>query len=234
MLYNNNRDPEKLLRLIKDSLSKWESFAENEKKAEPLEPETIDSRYTVSLPEGGLELRVRTRVLGGYEETNDRWRKIFQNGLGRDNFWLSAAEHKALASGSIPESVKVRLARFHLVDGTRGEPPMWKRDEIRALELSLAENQIAGKVHLETDDGSRGFEAEIRGEIEVENQQVTRLDLVVLGEFWGEGRYTRGAPEGRFPLVVTLECSDGTDLADGIPPQGSRGWLDGYMKVSRD
>jgi len=48
--------------------------------------------------------------------------------------------------------------------------------------------------------------------------------------FWGEGRYTRRAPEGRFPFAVSFTLADGSDIADAIPPQGSRGWVGGYLR----
>jgi hypothetical protein len=66
--------------------------------------------------------------------------------------------------------------------------------------------------------------------IETREGKVTRFDLVAKGEFWGEGTFTRGAPKGRFPLAIGFELADGTDLADKIPPQASRGWLQGYIR----
>lgn len=46
-----------------------------------------------------------------------------------------------------------------------------------------------------------------------------------LGDFLGEGPYTSGAPEGKFPLAISFTLADGSDLADRIPPQESRGWV---------
>ena len=79
----------------------------------------------------------------------------------------------------------------------------------------------------------RGLEAPIsqgRWSIEVEAGQVVRFDMVCLGEFWGEGNYTQGAPQGKFPLAISFTLADGTDIADRVPPQGSRGWLQGYLR----
>ena len=66
--------------------------------------------------------------------------------------------------------------------------------------------------------------------VESKDGRVTRFDVVVKGLFRGEGPYTRGAPKGEFPLAISLQLADGSDVADGIPPQGSRGWLDGYIR----
>ena len=59
---------------------------------------------------------------------------------------------------------------------------------------------------------------------------VTRFDLLARGEFWGEGTFTRGAPKGRFPLAIALSLADTSAGASGVPPQGARGNLKGYLK----
>jgi hypothetical protein len=230
LLYNNNRDPGKLRRLMTEKLAEFEASPAAERAVEAIASDEVDARYNVQPPEGGLVLRVRAKVLGGYEPTDDPWRRIFQESVSRDNLWITAAEHGALARGEVPESLRRRIARFHLVDNTRGEPPMWEGGEIRSLEMRLRDGRLTGTVCLETDRGDRGYEAELRGVVEVKGGRVVRLELVALGEFWGAGPFTGVAPEGRFPLAVTFELADGTDLADRIPPQGSRGWLEGYLR----
>ena len=230
LLYNNNRDPDKLQRLMKQKLTEFESRATSASSAAEIQTEKLDPQYNVSAPEGGLVLRVRAKVLDGYEPTEDRWQRIFQTALSRDNLWVSASEHKALVRGELPVSLRERIARFHLVDNTRGEPPMWKEKEIRNLDATLDNGQLNGTVRLETDGSDRGYEAELKGFVEVQDDAVVRFDMVVLGEFWGDGPFTRGAPQGRFPLAISFTLADGTDVADRIPPQGSRGWLRGYLR----
>lgn len=230
LLYNNNRDPEKVLRLMKRSLQQLSSQPESSAEVAELHADKIDPRYNVSPPDGGLVLRVHAKVLDGYEPTDNRWRRIFQTALSRDNLWVSASEHKALVRCEIPEKLKQRIAKFHLVDNTRGEPPMWKTAEIRDLQLSLDDGQLQGSVRLSNSDGSRSYDADLKGEVEIKDGQVVQFDLVCLGQFQGEGRYTRGAPEGKFPLAISFTLADGSDVADRIPPQGSRGWVDGYMR----
>jgi hypothetical protein len=67
--------------------------------------------------------------------------------------------------------------------------------------------------------------------VETNDEGVTRFELVAHGDFKGEGPYTRGAPEGKFPLAILFTLADGSDIADKIPPQGSRGWVQGYLNV---
>ena len=229
LLYNNNRDPDKLRRLMMQALNQ---FAANSASASPVDvirAETVDPRYSVSPPPDGLVLRVRAKVLGGYDRPNNRWQRIFQTALSRDNLWISENEHQALVAGTIPDRLQQRIARFHCVDNTRGEPQMWRTEEIRKLEMRLANGKLAGSVRLDSNRRETGFEADMKGHIEVEDGKVARFDMVVLGEYWGDGPFTRGAPRGRYPLAIVFTLADGTDLADQIPPQGSRGWLPGYL-----
>ena len=207
LAFTNNRGADRVLGMMKSSL-------QNNPKP----------------PTGGLVVRVTSKVLGGYEKTDNEYRRIFQASLGRDNLWIRAAEHTALAKGELPKSLLRRIARFHLVDNTRGEPPMWDNNEIKKLEGVLRKGQLRATVHLRTANNDRGYEAQLFGRIETKNGKVTRLDLVAKGTFWGEGRYTRNAPKGRFPLAVAFTLVDGKGAADSIPPQGSRGWVQGYIK----
>ena len=106
---------------------------------------------------------------------------------------------------------------------------MWQKDEIRKIEMTLGDGQLKGVAHLETARGERGYKAELLGVVEVEEGKVTRLDIVALGEFWGEGPFTGGAPKGKFPLAISFTLADDSDVADRVPPQGARGWLQGYL-----
>lgn len=230
LLYNNNRNPDRLRRLMKEKLVEFDSDAGASRDAVAISAETVDARYNPRPPEGGLVVRVRAKVLEGYQPTENRWRQVFQSALSRDNLWISASEHQAIVRGEFPVSLQHRIARFHLVDNTRGEPPMWRRDEIRSCQIELVDGRLSGSVQLETRDGRRGYQADLNGVIEIKDGAVASLEMVALGQFWGEGRYTGGAPEGKFPLAISFTLADGSDVADRIPPQGARGWLEGYMR----
>ncbi len=230
LLYNNNRDPEKVLRLTKKASVTFAASKSAKRATKPIASGKVDVRYNPVPPEGGLVVRVRAKVLGGYVATSDRWRKAMQTALSRDNLWITQKEHAALVAGELPKKLMRRLTRFHLVDNTRGEPPMWQDKEVRKIAFERDGKRIRGSVLLRTEDGKRGYGASMLGFVEVEKDVVTRFDLVVNGEFWGEGRYTRNAPAGRFPFAVSLTLADGSDVADAIPPQASRGWVEGYFR----
>lgn len=222
--YNNNRDTERILEMMREALAKFDP-----KEVAAIEPGEADRRYTYDPPAGGLVVRADSRVLGGYEETTDESRKMFQEGMGRDNLWIRQDEHAALARSEVPASLVLRLARFHLVDNTRGEPPMWEKDEVVAHSVVLKDGKLSGQVQLKSKSGDREFKADLLGFVEVKEDRVVRFDLVARGLFRGEGEFTRGAPEGDFPLGIAFRLADGTDIADAIPPQGARGWIAGYL-----
>jgi hypothetical protein len=223
--YNNNRGAERIRRLMQDAVDNFQP-----PDAQPLTAEQIDERYRVRLEDGGAVVRVHAQVLGGYERPKDHWDQIFQTAVSRDNLWITVREQSELAAGRFPKSLALRIARFHLIDNTRGEPPMWEGGEVRSLEMSLVDGEIRGHVELRTDSGLRGFRAELRGVVTCADDKLTQFDCVAKGDYWGHGRYTPGAPSGKFPLVISFRLADGSDLADGIPPQGSRFWIDGYLR----
>jgi hypothetical protein len=224
LLYNNNRDPDKVASLLKQTL-----LSHDGERKKALAANTTDKRYAMKPPKEGLVIRVQAKVMGGYKPTEDRWTKIFQNALSRDNLWISAAEHQSLVNGEIPESLTSRLARFHLVDNTRGEPLMWTPDEIKHIALTIDQGVVRGSVLLKSADNSRGYEAKLRGAIETSADKVTRFDMVASGQYWGAGPYTRKPPPGKFPLAISFTLADGTDLADALSPQAARGWLENYF-----
>jgi hypothetical protein len=107
---------------------------------------------------------------------------------------------------------------------------MWRENEILKLEGKITNGQLRTTVQLKTAKGDRGYEAKLLGYVETKSGKVTRLDIVANGQFWGEGPYTRNAPKGRFPLAIAFTLADGKDTADTIPPQASRGWVQGYVR----
>lgn len=190
-----------------------------------------DPRFNRSVPEQGLVLSAHTKVLGGYPDTGDRKVKIYQESLGRDHVWLEKADVDALVAGKLPDGLRTRIGCYHLVDNTRGEPPWWRKSEIKKLELTLSEGVLRGTAHFESDSGDRGFVADLRGVVEVKDGKVTRFDLVAKGEAWGAGRYNGGQPPGKYPLAVAFSLIDPKRDADRVLPQGAcRGNFGGYFE----
>jgi hypothetical protein len=194
-----------------------------------------DVRYSRIPPADGLILSTFTRIPLELPE-GGRWTP--NQAVGRDHMWLTRHEVGSLqppvwkkdTEYPLPPAIAERLARFHLTDNVRGEPPMWSRGHIRELKISIRVSDPAtgrlsllGTARLESNDGKRGYDSRLQGELVVNRQseRVTRMDLLAWGEAWGEGPYTRGAPPGRFPLLVAFSLA-GDKPADRVPPQGSR------------
>ncbi len=227
LLYNNNRNPERLRRLMREAL---EAFAQREPvEADPAEMGERDQRFHPEPPEGGLIVRVHAKVLGGYKPTEDPVRQMFQEALSRDNLWVTAEEQDVLTRDELPETLARRIALYHLIDNTRGEPTMWRPHHIRKLEMTLVGGVLRGSVHLESEGGDTGYEAELFGRVSVEDGRVAGFELAAEGDYWGHTRYTPGCPEGRFPLAVVFRLADGEDAADTIPPQAHGWWGSDYL-----
>ena len=231
--YNNNRGAERLKPIMRKALQDFD--AGSLASVKPINQGKRDPRFAFDPPTDGMILRVNAKVLGGYESTEE-WHALFQSSIARDNAWFTKEDTRQLADwinqgGEMPATLAYRIARFHLIDNTRGEPPRWSKQEIKHLSISIDQaGQIRGQVLLETADGKRGYSADMIGVATASEGKVTKFDLVCKGEHWGNGRFTHFGPKGKFPLAVAFRIADGTDPADTILPHGAKGWLDGYYQ----
>ncbi len=234
--YNNNRGTKRIGNLMKNALeelgseknkeAETKSSVENKNPAESLDGRP-DTRFKFALAADGLTLRVHSRILDGYEPT-EQWHAAFHKAVGRDNAWLQSSDIQEIVKciengGTLNDKIARRIARFHLEDNTRGEPSYWSDRNIKQIEIRFdTDGNIFGNVHLETDNGKRGFVAQLRGAAKSEGSRITQFDLVAKGEYWGSGKYTSFAPKGKFPLVIAFRIADGTDPSDAIAPHGTK------------
>ncbi len=183
-----------------------------------------------SMPPGTKVARVNSRVLEGYAKVRSPQHRIMQQSIGRDHLWIMVDEQVALASGRFPDSLSRKIARFHLIDNTRGEPPMWEPGDVSHLAIRMDEQgAIHGDVRLATGDGQRGFEGTIQGQVESADNQLVQFDLLAKGLYWGEGKFTRSAPAGKFPFAVAIRLAPGDSIADQVLPQAIKGWHRQYI-----
>ena len=142
---------------------------------------------------------------------------------------------------ALPAKVADRVVRFHLVDNTRGEPPLWSKQEVRAKRFTLTvtsatadaiELRLEGEAVMATDadldKADRGYEARLLGNLRYVPAKKTfdRFDVTAVGTHWGESGLTRGARAGKTLLGVSFELA-GDGPGDKVPPQGIRE-IDGY------
>jgi hypothetical protein len=262
LAYRNHRDPGVMRSVLEQGLKAWKKLPEAERKPGAVqvgEPGKQDATYVRTPPKGALVLNVHTRILDrkeGGDYCIGTCRTAGGDQAALDHLWLTEEEWKSLVPANpkkgdtltVPNRIVQRIARFHLTDNTRGEPPMWNRREVHQAAMTLTVEEVSPAAVSLRLDGSvllanaadaakanRGFDARLLGYVRYnrEKKAMERFDVVALGLHWGEGTYTRGARPGRTPLGIAFELARGDSPADVVPPQGSRS-LRGYMNADTD
>jgi hypothetical protein len=240
--------------LMIECLVKFKKLPPNKRQPGAIKVEDqgpLDPQYARVPPAGGLVLSVNTRIL---EQKNGTFRKGACQALGgdhsaRDHMWIQAEEVKDLVPEKrevgfkfpVPEAIAERLARFHLIDNTRGEPPTWSREQVRSRRMELTvvsvtadfiDLSLDGDAVMATDaDLSKaniGYEVRLGGRMRysLKKNAFEKFEIVALGQHWGDHAHMQPARPGKTHLGVSIEIA-GNKPGDKVPPQGSR-WLDGY------
>jgi hypothetical protein len=248
--YRNHQDPDVMREFLRTSLQAWKKLPlEQRAKAAASIPELtkIDERFVPTLPKDALIVNVYGRILERTDDFVCPGTCKFPGGqrASHDHLWIRADEWQALLPKNakkgleiaVPEKLVYRLARYHLIDNTRGEPPMWTRSDVHKATMNLVvEDVTADEVRLkltgtfllstglDAATSKRGYDAALFGAIDYHpaNRKITNLKMAVLGDHWGEGQYTAGARPGRTPFGIAFELADPTRTADRVPPQASR------------
>jgi hypothetical protein len=250
---------------LNEALQKWNKLPESVRKPGGItlpEPKSAPRKALIAPPQNGLVLRVFQRnlkrgpkgavALITKKELKDRklypdigWEwgeNVFAQPMP-DVMWLREAEWKALVPPNpkkndqleVPASVKMRLFRYHLTNGTFGLPGEWRPKEIRRGELKLTVEAVSPVVRLRLHGSAllatgadlakamRGYDAQLSGILEYDpaKKAFTRFDLVSLGDFWG-GDYegNRFIRPGRNPFGIAFELASGDRPTDLVPPRG--------------
>ena len=250
---NVGQNPPAMLDLLREGLAKWKQLPEWERAAGAVKVPPhgkVDTNYDRQPPTGGVILKVYARALDRAKQTSITTVSFTDaectvgrgDEASRDHLWLTEAEWRSLtpehaqvgARFPFPAKIAERILRFHLVDSTRGEPPFWRRSDIRTNEINLVVQRVTpeeihlrleGSVRLATDADQRGYEPMLTGSIKYDRKQqrLTQFDVVAIGDHWGSGAHTRRATRpGRTPLGVAFELTSGASPQDRIAPQGAR------------
>jgi hypothetical protein len=251
---NVGQNPQAMRDLLREGLSKWRKLPDSDRLPGAFHvPDhgPMDHSFFRSPPAGGLILNVYARALDRKQDERI-WAftdAVCKVGSGdeasRDHLWLTDAEWRSLLPANprqgdkfpMPIGIAERVLRFHLVDNTRGEPPMWRREHIRRSELiwhiedvraETVRLRLEGSVLVATSkdlaQAERGYEATLLGYLTYNpiSRDIRRFDLVSVGDHWGAGPYTRRARPGRTPLGIAFEMAGGESPADRVAPQGAR------------
>ncbi len=227
LAFRHTLDPFVVRQILISALERTDSNPSASGWIEPVE----EADFTLKPPAGVVVLDVVSRVLGGYGEPSSHRERILQSSHGRDHCWIRQDEVASLSEGIVPESLLSRIARFHLVDNTRGEPPMWRADQIHSAEAVLRDGQLVGSVRLETARGRRGYSASLLGLVDAAGGMVTQFDVVARGLAWGRGYHNGGAPRGDYPLAVRFTLAQGAWPFDAVPPGAARTRAGEYLGI---
>jgi hypothetical protein len=227
--------------VLKDALAKWQALPESKRKPKPFneDPGKPDPQFDRRPPEGTVIVRVYAREL---EHEGASYKKAApHNGIGMnqaslDHLWIKPEEAKALITSltpgekiTLPPTLIRRIARFHLVDNTRGEPDFWPdigKTELSATVESVKKGiltlKLSGSFQLKR--GDMGFEGTLGGSIAYDTGKRTwvKFELTAVGEHWGQSTYCHGARPGKAPVGIATVLADGKQEADKIPPQAAR------------
>lgn len=235
--------------LMRDALAKFARLPEAKRKPGAVKVEDsgkLDADYARTPPEGGLILTAYTRILdfkdGGYSKGSCK--SVGGDKAARDHVWITKDEVKALAPAKaevgfrypVPAKVADRLTRYHLIDNTRGEPELWKPEQVRAKRMSLTvtaatadavDIRLEGEALLATDldpaKAERGYEARLLGTLRYRPAKGTfdKFDITAVGTHWGEHFDTAPARSGKSLLGQSFELAEDRP-GDRVPPQGIR------------
>ena len=228
LAFNNNRGPERIRDLMTAALKNW-----SPPQAAPLPGETNAKRkFPDHPPDGTVVVQVNTRVLDGYPDPENTYQEIMQSAVGRDNLWIFKSELQSLMNHNFPKSLAKKLVQFHAVDNTRGEPPMWSESNIVSLAIQINhKGEISGSVTLENSSSNRSCHLKLFGYVAFTKGRLTQFDVVMLGQYAGQGKYTPGAPEGSFPIGVACRIADPDDPAFQVRPQALKAFGPGYLDM---
>lgn len=155
--------------------------------------------------------------------------------IGRDYLWILASDVRAIVNAdgfgtfTMPRDLTARITRFHLIDNVRGEPDMWQPSHIRKAVFTMKRLKAAGNLRtysfhgdfeMKYPDGSRGQRGSIDGEVEINagTLRVQRFRAFSKSEAWGESKFTKHAPAGKFPLLIAMKEAEG-EAARNVPPE---------------
>ncbi len=255
LAYKNAQDAEYMYPVFLQGLAAWDKLPAAKKKPGAVEvpdADTVDKKFDRTLPKGTLIVNVFTRILD--EDNNaacglELGKCAFPGGdkAARDHLWLLEDEWKSLipkdaAKGQnfeLSKKLTLRIMCFHMIDNTRGEPPMWTKEQVREAKITLTVEsadakgvslRLAGHGLMASDadakKAKRGFDVELLGHIHYDaaTKAIDRFDLVALGDHWGAGQFTPNPRPGKAPLGIAFTLATGKLAGDLVPPQAARNW----------
>lgn len=194
--------------LLKSALPKYQPPA----KPYVLEPRgTVDqkNRYDVQPPEGTLVVTTMMSHLSEKGRGTHPWfDKMLPKTVALDRLWILPEELKTLADGSFPDSLKKRIARWHLVDSITFDQN--RRGTVKKFDVELVDGRVTGSMELVTSNHT--MKLNLLGFVESKKGKVTRFDIVARG-------VRRSVKQGvDYPVAYAFSIADKNHVAYNVPP----------------
>ena len=221
-VFNNNRSVDRVLQAMDKAIVDYKA---NPPAKVDISDQLRNASFGVRVPSDASVLRIFARVRPlplGCDSSNEN--------VARDHIWVTAEEGKTMAlSGNVPETLALRLARFHFVDNVRGEPDHWGLSDVRELAFTLKRqievdgivtSSLTGHFEMRNEPLDRGLTGTIEGEAAIDKKSgsIKRFVAYCEAQAWGHSTYTPNPPAGKFPMVFAMLLA--TDkISREVPPQ---------------
>ncbi len=249
----NTSDPKKFTVTMLEALKLWDGVVQDKKVTIP-EMKNFDYKVNVPPidPSKDVLIKVQSRALTEKDGKLERWNSNGKAG-GKPavgHLWIKQAEWQSIVQNfktmEVGETTPLtkrlihRIAKFHLIDNTRGEGPAWESKDLKHAKVTLTRVKngfaIRGMFLLTNQKKSLSHSTELSGEITI-NQSTARpvsWTMIAYGKHRGEGKYTRNARPGAQPLGFTFEFLPASKIRpiDLVPPQHMR-WQRGYWEAEK-
>jgi hypothetical protein len=245
---NAGQDVDATREQLERALKKWKALPPAKTKPGAVtvpEHGKVDANYSRTPPANGLIVKVFARILDVKDGGFCRGTCESAGGMkaARDFLWLTADDVSAMIPTknetgfqyAVPSSVARRIARFHFVDNTQGEPSFWKKADVRKLDLTFTVSAATAEAITLRLDGAillsngkdRGYDARLGGTLRynLKAKVFDRFDVAAVGDHWGDDTVTSsGSRPGKTPFGVAFSLADPKRPSDRVPPQAARDW----------
>lgn len=197
-----------VLDLLKAALPKYERPAKSF-QIEPLGEVDEENLYAVEPPEGSLVVSTMMSHLSEHGRGTHPWfDKMLPNTVAVDRLWILKEELDSLAAGTFPDSLKKRIAVWHLVDSITFDQN--RRGTVKRFDIELKDGRLTGSMDLDT--GRHSMKLDLLGFIKSNGEKITRFDIVARGT----RRTTKS--ESDYPVAYAFSIADKNHVAYDVPP----------------
>ncbi len=198
-------------------------------KIDPLDARQIDRSYKWEAPKDVTVIETRSRVYeANFPKSGVERFDLIRKTMGHDRLWIRKSEIDELAKGSMTDGLLERIVRYHLGDNTRCYLTPWSQGAMKKAQVDLRRDGsgfvLEGSVLVE--EGDKGFDAKLYGQIEVKDGALRKFDIVAYGTGWGQHNGVTYFPTGKFTVGNAFTLAHPGVTFDVVPVWS---WVGEYM-----